>query len=137
MIRNIKDVEDVISKFKEAQKVYFKDLKPSMLEENLSCVYAIINSNDDRALYVGRTTKLRRRLYTNHLQGNTSTARLKKYILEDNINFKNIETSQQAKEWIKDNCYFKYIEVNDNRERGHIEGLLGYILNSFYIEKEH
>ena len=107
-----------------------------MLEENIAVVYAIFDKNTCEALYVGRTKKLRRRLYTNHLQGNKSTARLKKYIVEDK-EFSNIETYDEAKSWIKENCYFQYIPIDDSRERGHTEGLIGYLLDSKYIEDEH
>lgn len=65
----------------------------------------------DEALYVGRTRKLRRRLYTNHLQDPKSTARLKKYIVEDNQNFPEINDYKKARALPKDNFYFQYVEV--------------------------
>jgi hypothetical protein len=71
------------------------------------------------------------------LQGNKSTARLKKYIVEDNQNFPEINDYEKAKAWLKDNCYFQYIAVQDSRERGHVEGLLGFLLDSRYMEEEH
>jgi predicted GIY-YIG superfamily endonuclease len=108
-----------------------------MLAEDMAVVYAIFDMSTDKALYVGRTKKLRRRLYTNHLQGNKSTARLKKYIVEDNQNFPEINDYEKAKAWLKDNCYFQYIAVQDSRERGHVEGLLGFLLDSRYMEEEH
>lgn len=119
------------------EKYYFKTLQPSMLVEDMAVVYIIFDKSTDEALYVGRTRKLRRRLYTNHLQGNKSTARLKKYIVEDNQNFPEINDYEKAKAWIKDNCYFQYVEVQDSRERGHVEGLLGFLLDSRYMEEEH
>lgn len=130
-------IEDTYLALEKSEEFYFADLKPSMLDENLAVVYAIYDKNTLETLYVGRTKKLRRWVYTNHLHGNKLTARLKKYIVEDNIRFSNIRTYKEAKEWIKENCYFKYIKVEDCRYRGHIEGLLGYILNSIYIENEY
>lgn len=118
------------------EKIYFENLVPSMLGENIAGVYVIFDKNTSKALYVGRTKKLRTRLYTNHLQGNKSTARLKKYIVEDE-ELSNIRTYNDAKKWIKENCYFQYIIITDSRERGHVEGLFGYLLNSKYIEDEH
>ncbi len=103
----------------------------------MSVVYVIFNKDTDEALYVGRTRKLRRRLYTNHLQGNKSAARLKKYLVDDNQNFPEINDYEKAKVWLKDNCYFQFVEVQDSRERGHVEGLLGFLLDSRYIEEEH
>ena len=108
-----------------------------MLEKDLAVVYIILDKNTDETLYVGRTKKLRRRLYTNHLQGNKSSARLKKYIVEDDNNYPNISSYDVAKQWIKDNCYFQYIAIEESRKRGHIEGLLGFLLESRYIEEEH
>ena len=120
-----------------SNKYYFKTLQPSMLEENMAVVFAIFDKSTDEALFVGRTKKLRRRLYTNHLQGNKSTARLKKYIVEDNQNFPEINDYEKAKVWLKNNCYFQYVAVQDSHERGHVEGLLGYLLDSRYMEEEH
>ena len=130
------EANQLLHDFKASEKHFFQELKPAMLEEDLAVVYAIFNKNTDEAFYVGRTKKLRQRLYTNHLQGNKSTARLKKYIVEDNETFQHISTYSQAKEWIRDNCYFKYLPVNESKKRGHIEGLIGYLLDSKYIEDE-
>lgn len=128
---------ELYEKIKSSKRYYFEKLTPSMLEEDLAVVYAIFDKNTSEALYVGRTKKLRRRLYTNHLHGNKSTARLKKYIVEDNVDYPDIASYGDAKKWIKDNCYFQYIQIEDSRERGHIEGLLGFFLESKYIEEEH
>jgi excinuclease UvrABC nuclease subunit len=108
-----------------------------MLEENLAVVYVIFDKSTDQALYVGRTKKLRRRLYTNHLQGNKSTARLKKYLVEDSDRFPQIINYEQAKLWLKENCYFKYTPVDESRERGQIEDLLSFVFDVLYIEDEH
>lgn len=132
-----KAIEEVFNSFNQKEIVDFNNLIPSMLPEKLAVVYAIFDKNTQEALYVGRTKDLRRRLYTNHLMGNTSTARLKKYIVEDNIKFPDITTYKEAKNWIRENCYFKYMVVADSKERGHIEGLLSFVLNSHYIEDEH
>lgn len=107
------------------------------MEEDLAVVYTIADNNTLEILYVGRTKRLRRRLYNNHLQGNKSTARLKKYIVEDKTNYPDINTYDDAKQWIKDNCYFQYINIEDSRERGHVEWLLGFLLDSRYMEDKH
>lgn len=36
---------------------------------------------------------------------------MKKYIVEDNKNFSEINDYEKAKAWLKDNCYFQYVEV--------------------------
>lgn len=117
-------------------KHYFAELKPSELQENLCVVYAITNFRTNEILYVGKTTKLRRRLYTNHLMGNLATARLKKYLIDD-PEMTDVSDLESAKQYIKNNCYFQYVEEPDMRKRGQLEGLFSYLLNVRYVDKEH
>lgn len=101
---------------------------------HISGVYAIFDSKE--VLYVGRTKNLRRRLYTNHLHGPKSNARLKKYLVEDESE-EEIMNMDDAKQYLKDNCYVKYIVEDDTIQRGKIEGLLSYLLDVRYIHEEH
>lgn len=135
--KKIFEIVEICSKIQKSRKFHFSELLPSMLEENLAVVYVIFDKSTDQALYVGRTKKLRRRLYTNHLQGNKSTARLKKYLVEDSDRFPQIINYEQAKLWLKENCYFKYTPVDESRKRGQIEGLLSFVFDVLYIEEEH
>ena len=112
------------------------DLKPSDLQDGLAVIYAIFDKDSGETLYVGRTKNLRQRLYTNHLMGPKSNARLKKYLTED-LNVPEIQTMEQAKSFLREQCYFQYIPEPDMRSRGQIEGLLGYLLDVRYIHEEH
>ena len=114
----------------------FDGLKPSDLEDRLSVVYAIFDKTDGACLYVGRTKNLRQRLYTNHLMGPASNARLKKYLAED-LSREDIPTMEAAKQYLINHCYFQYRPVPDMRTRGQIEGLLSYLLDVRYIHEEH
>ena len=117
-------------------KVYaFSSFVPSALPEKAG-VYVIWLKDTKEVLYVGRTRNIRQRLYTNHLMGNKSSARLKKYLVDD-MNFPEIVEYIDAKNYMKANCCFQFILVEDNNERGHIEGLLGYLTEARYIEMEH
>ena len=118
-----------------SQKYFFHELKPSDLPKAAG-VYAIFNKDSGETLYVGRTKNLQQRLYTNHLMGTKTNARLKKYLTEDS-SILDVETMNDAKEYLKDYCYFQYIMVEDIRQRGQIEGLLGFLLNVRYIHEEH
>lgn len=115
--------------------IYFSNLTPSMLRK-IGAVYLIAHKETNEVLYIGRTVNLQRRLYTNHLMGNKSTARLKKYLIED-PDLPTVETYEDAKRYLQDNCYFKYIKVTNWKLRGYIEGMLAYPLKVRYIEKEH
>lgn len=126
----------IISKLLSSEKYYFKELVPSMLEDKLAVVYVIYNKDTEETLYVGRTKNLRRRLYTNHLMGPTTNARLKKYLIEDEGQ-STITDLQQAKQFIKEKCYFQYIAEPDMRKRGQIEGLISFLLDVKYIHEEH
>ena len=126
----------ITNKLLNAEPVYFKDLKPSDIPENISGVYAIFDSSSNEVLYVGRTKNLRQRLYNNHLHGSKTNARLKKYLVEDKLQ-KDIMDMNDAKQYLKDYCFAKYIVEKDTLRRGKIEGLLSYLLDVRYIHEEH
>ncbi len=119
-----------------APKLYFKDLKPSMLVDKLAAVYAITDASTGEVLYVGRTKNVRQRLYNNHLMGPKTNARLKKYLVED-PDQPQITDMLAAKEYLKANCYAQYIPEDNMVKRGQIEGLISYMLNVRYIHEEH
>lgn len=75
-------------------------------------------------------------LYTNHLHGPKTNARLKKYLVED-ASEENITSMDDAKQYLKKYCYAKYIVEDDTVQRGKIEGLLSFLLDVRYIHEEH
>lgn len=130
-----KNAEIVWNKILNSQVYAFSSIVPSDLPEKAG-VYLIWLKDTKEVLYVGRTRNIRQRLYTNHLMGNKSSARLKKYLVDD-MNLPEIVEYIDAKNYMKANCCFQFILVEDNNERGHIEGLLGYLTEARYIEMEH
>ena len=132
----IQEISSLLKQMQESKKYYFESLKPSDLDKDLCVVYSITNKITNEVLYVGKTTNLRRRLYTNHLMGNESTARLKKYLIGD-PHETTVYDLASAKEYLKENCYFQYIEESDMRKRGQLEGLFSFLLNVRYVDKEH
>lgn len=117
-------------------KMYsFQGLKPSMLE-SVPGVYAIYGRDTGATLYVGRTKNIRRRLYTNHLMGSETNARLKKYLWKDDRH-PEITTMDDAKRYLQEYCDFQYIREDDKIIRGQVEGLLSYLLDVTYIHEEH
>lgn len=119
-----------------SEKYFFRELVPSMLEDKLAVVYAIFDKDSNETLYVGRTKNLRRRLYTNHLMGSATNARLKKYLVEDEFQCE-ITNIQEAKQYLQGYCYFQYIVEPNMKRRGQIEGVFSYLLNVRYIHEEH
>ena len=136
MQQRIIDAKRIVDDILHAPKYYFKELKPSVLPDQLAAVYAITDTSTGEVLYVGRTKNVRRRLYTNHLMGPKANARLKKYLVED-PNQPQITDMLVAKEYLKANCYAQYLPEDDMVKRGQIEGLLSYMLNVRYIHEEH
>ena len=126
---------EILERLFDCKEYTFNHLVPSVLPETAG-VYAIFDTVDDLCLYVGRTKNLRNRLYTNHLMGPTTNARLKKYLIEDTA-LPDIDDKGKAKQFIKDRCCFRFIEISDTTERGQIEGLLSFLLNVRYIHEEH
>ena len=136
MQQRLIDAKRIVDDILHAPKYYFKELKPSVLPDQLAAVYAITDTSTGEVLYVGRTKTVRRRLYTNHLMGPKTNARLKKYLVED-PNQPQITDMLVAKEYLKANCYAQYVPEEDMVKRGQIEGLLSYMLNVRYIHEEH
>ena len=136
MQQRLIDAKRIVDDILHAPKYYFKELKPSVLPDQLAAVYAITDTSTGEVLYVGRTKNIRRRLYTNHLMGPKTNARLKKYLVED-PNQPQITDMLVAKEYLKANCYAQYVPEEDMVKRGQIEGLLSYMLNVRYIHEEH
>lgn len=136
MMNRISEIPALYDSMIQAEKYYFSDVKPSQLEENLPVVYSITNFKTGMVLYVGKTTRLRRRLYTNHLMGSLNTARLKKYLIDD-PEAPEVVDLDSAKKYLKANCYFQYVAEYDMRKRGQLEGLFSFILNVKYVDKEH
>lgn len=134
--QRLSEAKRLLKQLTASPKYHFSDLKPSHLVDGLPVVYAIFDKKTGETLYVGRTKNLRRRLYTNHLMGPRTNARLKKYLTDDPA-MPEIETMEQAKQYLKDCCFFQYIEEDDMRRRGQIEGLLGFLLDIRYFHEEH
>jgi Nuclease subunit of the excinuclease complex len=132
----LKSARDIYNQFIKEVTYSFSDVKPSDLPQKAG-VYIIMLKDTKEVLYVGRTRNIRQRIYNNHLMGNKSTARLKKYLVEDNFRHPDIKDYIDAKEYLKEKCIFRYILIENNNERGHIEGLMGYLTNARYIESEH
>ena len=131
----LKSAEKIWNDIFNSEVYAFSSIVPSILPEKAG-VYVIWLKDTEEVLYVGRTRNIRQRLYTNHLMGNKSSARLKKYLVDD-MNLPEIVEYIDAKNYMKANCCFQFILVEDNNERGHIEGLLGYLTEARYIEMEH
>lgn len=130
------EIQAILNTFLSGKKYFFGSLTPSLLEDKLPVVYAIFDKETGETLYVGRTKNLRQRLYTNHLMGPKTNARLKKYLVEDPLQT-SICSMDDAKNFLKERCYFQYVAERDNQKRGQLEGLLSYLLNVRYIHEEH
>lgn len=131
----LKNAKEIWDNLFNSEVYAFSSVVPSDLPKKAG-VYVIWLKDTEEVLYVGRTRNIRQRLYTNHLMGNKSSARLKNYLVND-ISLPAIIEYADAKQYMKENCFFQFILVEDNNKRGHIEGLLGFLTEARYIEKEH
>ena len=134
--KRLHEARVIADRLLNSKQYSFADLKPSDLLDGLAVIYAIFDKDTGETLYVGRTKNLRQRLYTNHLMGPKSNARLKKYLTED-PNVPEIQTMEQAMKYLRERCCFQYIPEPDMRSRGQIEGLLSFLLDVRYIHEEH
>lgn len=122
-----------------AEKIEFKTLKPRNIIDD-GGVYIITDSRNpanEIPFYIGRTKNLRQRIYGNHLMGDLSNARLKKYLVNDPV-FKEIIDKHSAKQFIRKNCAVRWITEDDFKLRGYFEGYFTGILKPQYgVYEEH
>ena len=126
---------NLAEQFRTAPRFDFSALRPSDIPAEPG-VYAIFLTDTDEALYVGRTKNLRQRLYKNHLMGSINSARLKKYLAEDE-NVPEVPNFDSAKQFLKSNCDCQFIVEPDMLDRGRLEGLLSYLFEVRYMYEEH
>lgn len=118
--------------------IAFQIITPSVLPEKAG-VYLITEKigGIENALYVGRTKNIRQRIYTNHLMGAISNARLKKYIIYDEMHacFGDV---QLAKDYIRKHCQVRWIFQDEMRVRGALEGYFtAKLFPKYGIAEEH
>lgn len=134
-LQRLKDLEVLANTLMSRDSIAFGTLKPSQLPTGQPSVYAINNESD--VLYVGETINPQQRLYTNHLQGPLSTARVKKYLIRD-PDFPEITDSETAKQYLKEHCSFKFLPIEgDHRRRGLVEAGLCFLLDAKYVNTDH
>lgn len=131
----LEQARTIVEQLLQSKMYSFQGLRPSILE-SVPGVYAIYDRDTVSTLYVGRTKNIRRRLYTNHLMGPETNARLKKYLWKDDRR-PEITTMDEAKRYLQEHCDFQYIREDDKIVRGQVEGLLSYLLDVTYIHEEH
>jgi hypothetical protein len=117
------------------EAIPFNELTPSMVPDagGVYLITAKINGREE-PYYVGRSKRLRRRIYTNHLMGPITNARLKRYLISSG-ECKDVE---EAKDFIKQYCSVRWIEEENTRKRGAIEGYItGLLYPKHGIYEEH
>lgn len=130
-----KFVDEAFHRLMNAESLPFSRMTPSKVP-NKGGVYLITAqlNGSERAYYVGRSKNLRRRLYTNHLMGPLTNARLKKYL----INSGECSDIAEAKKFLQKYCLARWIEEVDIRKRGAIEGYVtGLLFPKHGIYEEH
>ena len=118
----------------ESPPMRFQEMTPKRIDGwETPGIYAIFR--DQEVLYVGKTVNLTQRLYTDHLMGNKSTARLKKYLVEDK-SLPGVITYSDAKLWMKSHCCCRWLTIRDARARELAELGLSYLLNAKYLDTQ-
>ena len=128
-----------VSELLSPDGLHFSIITPKKLPEE-GGVYLITDCRNDKneiPYYIGRTKNIRRRIYTNHLMGSPSNARLKKYLINDSAH-EWIKDKDSAKQFIRENCRVRWILEDDFKMRRYFEGYLtGLLKPQFGIYEEH
>jgi len=110
-------------------------MTPGILPQ-VAGVYLITKMEEavETPYYIGRTKNIRQRLYSHHLMGSLASARLKKYLIDNQV----CSTVEEAKEFIMEYCAARWIEESNYRTRGAIENFCTAVLFPEYgIDEEH
>lgn len=134
----------------------FLSLVPRQLQhvKEVPGVYMISNIQTKEVLYIGQTTNLQRRMYTNQLMGNINSSSIKRFLSTDQLLKEFISDSGErwhdpeesedhlkknvdlAKQYLKEKCQLQFVVILDARERTLIRNGLSYALNVRFIENE-
>ena len=113
----------------------FSEITPSKIpQEGGVYLISIKKGKLEIPYYIGRSKNLSRRLYTNHLMGSLSNARLKKYLVKS----KECKNPEKAKRFIRKRCLVRWFLEDDTRKRGAVEGYVtGVVFPKYGIYEEH
>ncbi|MFC1995930.1 GIY-YIG nuclease family protein [Chloroflexota bacterium] len=131
----IKFIQKQYETLLNCESIPFRELVPSKIPQ-VGGVYLItaLKNGYEVPYYVGRTTNLRGRIYTNHIMGNLKSSSFKKTLVTNGV----CKDSKAAKEFIQNYCSLRWIEEANYRTRGAIEGYsTGLLFPSYGIYKEH
>jgi predicted GIY-YIG superfamily endonuclease len=128
-------LESTLKTLLESTAVTFAEMTPLMLPKRAGVyLITVINNGEEEPYYIGRTTNIRRRLYTNHLMGPTSNSQFKKYLIESG----ECKDLEEAKQFLRQFGKARWIEESNMRKRGAIEGYLtGVLFPKYGICQEH
>ncbi|MHA2064211.1 MAG: GIY-YIG nuclease family protein [Candidatus Thorarchaeota archaeon] len=128
-------LESSLESLLQSPTLAFKDMKPSSLPKRAGVYLVTVHKRGkEEPYYVGRTTNLRRRLYTNHLMGPTSNSQLKKYLIDSD----ECADREEAKQFLRRSAQVRWIEEEEMRVRGALEDYITAVLLPKYgISPEH
>jgi len=104
--------------------------KPSLFKQEPGVVAFF--DLQDRCLLITSTGNVRRKAYINEYQGDASTSRLKRRLIEDN-DMMDITSFAEAKDWLRDNVYCKVSYTSSIEECSRLEGGLAFLLEPLYV----
>ncbi len=119
------------------QPIKFDSISPAALPAE-GGIYFIsdFSQRDEEVLYIGHSSNLSQRVYTNHLQGDKIASQIKKALIEHG----RAKDLSAAKDYLKKFCAVHFDVVPDYREREMREGFAKAVLKpqfSLYKSKEH
>lgn len=95
-----------------------------------SGVYRVLEKDSDwqSSVYVGKTSNLRRRIYTNHLMGNRRASTLRRKL----INSGKCGNEEAIRRYLKSECLVQFVTITDDADRTSFEHFAVSILRPTY-----
>ena len=125
---HIPQLGDLLRQLLAATPIPFSNLVPSLLPSQPG-VYRIFEpALPSDTVYVGRTTKLRSRIYRSHLMGNQGVSTLKRKLIKQG----RYGHASDVKAYLRHDCAVQYLVVDIGVERLRLEHFAIALLRPWY-----
>ncbi len=136
-LQRIYDLTKWLDDILKREPIKFASISPSQIP-NEGGIYFISDlwEGRDEITYIGLSSNLRQRIYTNQFQGDKNASQIKVAL----IKHKRARDLASAKEYLKQHCLVRFDVVPDYREREMREGFAISVIKpqfSLYKTKEH
>src|SRR5262245_41701376 len=120
---NLEELDITIAAYKrtifrllDGPAIYFSDSRLQSTLPESGGIYAVFQhtrKNSDELLYIGKSIKLRQRIYKNHLMGSRGQSTLRNKMINSGL----VGSNDAVRPFLRINCFVKLVEIADEIDR--------------------